>query len=104
MTVEQILARLQDRAERQLCSLGSQQATFVQNKLAAVRQQQTALKGATDPDQQRRLLVGMVRDLKILRTRLVQFSGLAQLVDEAVLGLRARETDLRTARAPEPER
>lgn len=46
----------------------------------------------------------MVRDLKILRTRLVQFSGLVQLVDEAVLGLRARETDLRTTRAPEPER
>ena len=52
--------------------------------------------------------VGMVRDLKILRTRLVQFSGLVQLVDEAVLELRARETDLRTTRAPakrqEPEK
>ena len=43
----------------------------------------------------------LVRDLKILRTRLVQFSGLVQLVDEAVLELRARETDLRAARAPE---
>ena len=42
-----------------------------------------------------------MRDLKILRTRLVQFSGLVQLVDEAVLELRARETDLRAARAPE---
>ena len=108
MTVEQILARLQDRAGRQLYSLGAQQAAFVQSKLAAVREQQTALGTAADPDQQRRLLVGMVRDLKILRTRLVQFSGLVQLVDEAVLELRARETDLRTTRAPakrqEPEK
>ena len=42
-----------------------------------------------------------MRDLKILRTRLVQLGGLAQLIDEAVLELKARETDLRVGRAPE---